>query len=83
MFAGFDLGAHCGYAILSESGQRIVSGTINLGKRTPQSIASFYDQLLTLARKHDIAQVLKLHTHTEATKQSSGLWPLSTHGPLT
>lgn len=56
-FAGFDLGGNCGYAILSDSGQRIASGTIKLGKRCPQSIHSFYDQLITLARKYDIAQV--------------------------
>jgi len=42
---GLDLGAHCGYALLTHSGHRITSGTWNLGKRSGASI-QYFESLL-------------------------------------
>jgi Holliday junction resolvasome RuvABC endonuclease subunit len=53
-FAGFDLGARCGYAILDYNGNRIESGTWDLGKRSPKSLFLFQEKLHTLFTRHDI-----------------------------
>lgn len=55
LFAGFDLGSKCGYAVLDEDGNIIESGTWRLGKRTGSSMYTFYDnvkRLLTLGVEH-------------------------------
>lgn len=52
MFAGFDLGANCGFAVLDENGNRVTSGTLKLGKRSPESIAKFHQALTSLFEIH-------------------------------
>lgn len=52
MFAGFDLGANFGYAVLDDDGNRVVSGTWEFGKRTPESTERVYEALLELFEIH-------------------------------
>ena len=56
-FAGFDLGGNFGYAVLNDTGNRLVSGVINLGKRTPKSLHTFQTHLYNLIKKYDLAVV--------------------------
>jgi Holliday junction resolvasome RuvABC endonuclease subunit len=53
VFAGFDLGAKFGYAVLDNDGNRVVSGTWLLGKREPSSIDKLYTHLRLLSTKHN------------------------------
>jgi len=41
MIVGFDLGQRCGYGLLDNDGQRIKSGTVNLGPRSGNSLSKF------------------------------------------
>lgn len=43
--AGLDLGAKCGYAVLTEQGYRVISGTWRLGKRSGAAMQGFEDRL--------------------------------------
>lgn len=52
MFAGFDLGAKLGYAFVDISGYRVDSGTLRLGKRSPESTEKAYLHLVRLFEKH-------------------------------
>lgn len=52
MFAGFDLGAKLGYAVLSIDGHRVTSGTWKLGKRTPESVSKAHRLISDLVTEH-------------------------------
>lgn len=52
MFAGFDLGANLGYAVLDITGHRVASGTLRLGKRSPESTVKAYQSLGRLFSKY-------------------------------
>lgn len=57
MFAGFDLGAKFGYAVLDLDGYRLESGTWILGKRDPSSLTSLHTYLQLFRTRHNITIV--------------------------
>lgn len=86
MFAGFDLGGKCGYALLDFEGAIIVRGTWQFGKRTPESASLYFDRITNLIETHlplviGYEKVMQWHRSMIAATAYGGyefiLWALS------
>jgi Holliday junction resolvasome RuvABC endonuclease subunit len=57
LFAGFDLGASFGYAVLDSDGKRVTSGTLKCKKRDPVGLYNLYTDLRLVFLNYPIQHV--------------------------